>query len=155
MLTSSARLRASRSHPATDLVDRPAGQGDHMKRVKDGGGVGELVIDRVLVATQRIQRGDLDPSLEHLAALVEPRLVHGPRTSRDQIHEPGVDASVLVTSHVDHPGEFLGAALAGADVMPQVLIHPEGGDPGEAGLVGGGAGEDRLDAGPHGPPRGG
>ena len=39
--------------------------------------------------------------------------------------------------------------------MPQVLIHPEGGNPGEAGLVGGGAGEDRLDAGPHGPPRGG
>jgi len=36
---------------AADLVDRVPGQGHHMERVEDGCGVGELVVDGVLVAT--------------------------------------------------------------------------------------------------------
>jgi hypothetical protein len=85
-------------HPATDLVDRPAGQGDHVEGVEHSGGVGEFVVDGVLVAMERIQRGDFHPLLERLAALVEPRLVHRPGPARHQVEQPGVDASVLVTS---------------------------------------------------------
>lgn len=139
---------------AADFIDSPAGESDHMKGVEHCGGVGEFVVDGVLVAPERIQRGDFHPSLERLAALVEPRLVHRARAARHEVQQSRVDASVLVTGQVDHAGEFLRAAPAGADVVPQVLIHAEGGHAREPRLIGGGTGQDRLDAGPHRSPGG-
>jgi hypothetical protein len=124
-----------------------------MKRVEDRGGVGEFVVDGVLVAAERVQGGDLDVGLERRAALVEPGLGHGPGTARDEVEEPSPDASALVTGQMDHAGEFSGPALAGVDVVPQVLVHAQGRDAGEPGLVSGGPLQDRRDTGPHGPPR--
>ena len=60
---------------ATDLIDGVPGQRHDVEGIQHGGGVGEFVIDRVLVAAERVQGGDLDAGLERLPALVEPRLV--------------------------------------------------------------------------------
>ena len=43
-----------------------------MEGVQHAGRVFELVIDRVLAALERVQRRDLDPVAERLAALVQP-----------------------------------------------------------------------------------
>ena len=124
-----------------------------MESIQDSGGVGEFVVDGVLVAVERVQGGDLDPSLERRAALVEPCLVHGPGAAGYEVEQPGSDASVLVTGQVDHAGEFLRAALAGTHVVPQVFVHPEGGHAGEPGLVVGQRRQDGLDRAPHRLPR--
>ena len=66
-------------------------------------------------------------------------------------------ASVLVAGEIDHAGELLRAASAlvdrlGGDVVPDVFVDAQRGDPGEAGLVGGGGFKDRLDRSPQRPP---
>jgi len=43
--------------PATDVVDGMPGQRDHVESIEDGGGVGEFVVDGVLVAVERVQGG--------------------------------------------------------------------------------------------------
>ena len=102
-----------------------------MEGVEDRDGVLELVIDRVLVALERVQCGDLHAVAEALAALGEPVGVGLARAARDEVEEPGSDASVLVTAQVDHPGQLLRASPAvldglGGDVVPDVLIDAQG-----------------------------
>ena len=46
--------------PATDLVDGGGAEFDDVERVEDRDGVGELVVDGVLVAVERVQGGDLN-----------------------------------------------------------------------------------------------
>ncbi len=59
-------------HPAADLVDCGGAELDHVERIEHRGGVLELVVDRILVAVERVQRRDLHPVAEGLAALFEP-----------------------------------------------------------------------------------
>ncbi len=56
-----------------------------------------------------------------------------------------MQASLLVTGQVDHPGQLLRPALAGVAVVPDVLIDPKRGHPGEPCRVGGEALQLRLD----------
>lgn len=60
---------------------------------------------------------------------------------------------MLVAGEVDHPGQLFRAALAGVDVMPDVLVDAEGGDVLEPGLVGRELDELGFDGPPHRLPR--
>ena len=42
-----------------------------------------------------------------------------------------MNTSLLVAGHVDHAGQLLRPTLARVDVVPQVLIDPQRGHPGE------------------------
>src|SRR5699024_4671244 len=57
---------------SADLVHGAESELDGVERVEDSGGVLEFVIDRLLVAVERIQRGDLDAAGEALTACGEP-----------------------------------------------------------------------------------
>ena len=60
---------------AADFVNSLGGELDHVESAEDGGGVGELVVDGVLV--------------------------HGAGSSRDQIEEPRSGVSIRVTGQID------------------------------------------------------
>ena len=69
-----------------------------------------------------------------------------------------MDLALGVAGQVDHPGQLLRAPTAvldrlGGDVVPHVLVDPEDGDVLEAGLIRRCRSQDRLDRGPHRPPR--
>lgn len=123
-----------------------------MKGVQDRDGVLELVVDRVLVPVERVERGDLHVRSEHGPAGLEPVGVRGPGPSRNQVQQPGPHVPALVTGQVDHPGQLLRAALARVHVMPDVLIDTQGRHARVAGLVGGPGLEQRADRAPHGAP---
>jgi hypothetical protein len=57
-------------HPPANIVDDLGGQLDHMEGVEDGAGILELVVDRVLVPVERVQRRDLHASPERRSAVV-------------------------------------------------------------------------------------
>ena len=115
--------------PAPDFVDGGRAEFDDVERVEDRDRVLELVVDGVLVAVERVQGGDLDGAAERVAAGVEPGLVGLPGPARDQVQQPRVEVSVLVTGQVDHPSELFRAASAlvdglGRDVMPDMFVDP-------------------------------
>lgn len=110
---------------------------------------------------ERVQGGYLHRRTERVTALVQPRRVRLPRPAGHQVQEPGPDPHGPVPAgapgQVDHPGQLLRAAPAlfgrlGADVVPHVLVHPEGVHTGEPGLVVGRGLKDRFDRVPHGAP---
>lgn len=133
---------------AAYLVDDLRAELDDVERVQDGGGVGELGVDRGLVATERVQGSDLDPRSEVDAAVEQPVGVGLLRAAGHQVQEPGVHASGLVTGQVDHPGQLLRAALTHVTVVPDVLIDPQGRHTGEPGRVTGQTFELGLDRAP-------
>ena len=118
-----------------------------MKGIQGGGGLGEVVVDGVGVAAERVQGGDLHPGAERLAAAGEPVPEHLPGAPGDQVQEPGMGASLLVTAQIHHARQHRGALLPHAvrGVMPHVLIDAKGGDAGEAGLIGGQLGQEGFD----------
>ena len=138
---------------AADLIDSLGGELHHMKRVQHGGGVGELVVDRVLVATERVQGDDLNAVTERVAAGLQPVGIHGAGASRDQIEQPCPSASVLVTGQIDHARQLFRATLDRADVVHDVFVDTQGGHPDEPGLLSGRSLEDRPDRAPHRRPR--
>ena len=81
---------------------------------KDRDSILELVVDRVLVAMERFQSGDLNPLAERVAAVTKPRLV-GLASGPDLVQQPGPEVSVLVTGQIDHAGELLRPASALVD----------------------------------------
>ena len=58
--------------PATDLVDRGRAEFHDVEGIKHSDGILELVVDSVLVAMERVQRGDLHPLAERVAAVTKP-----------------------------------------------------------------------------------
>jgi len=74
---------------AAALVDGGGGELDDVERVEDRDRVGELVVDGVLVAVERVQRRFLDTVTEYLAAGVEPVAVGLAGPARDQVQQPG------------------------------------------------------------------
>jgi hypothetical protein len=116
---------------AAALIDRGGAELHHMEGIEHSDGVFEVVIDRALVALERVQRGDLHALPERLATRRQPVGVGRPSAARDQVEQPGADASALVTGQVDHPGELLRATAAradglGRDVVPDVFIDAQG-----------------------------
>jgi len=67
------------------LIKGVAGEFDDVKGVEHAGGVLELVINGVLVSLEGVQCRDLDTGAEVFSALGQPVLVHGARSSRDQV----------------------------------------------------------------------
>ncbi len=125
---------------AADLIDGGGAELDDVEGIEHGDGVLELVVEGVLVAVERIEGRDLDAGAEGLVALVEPVGVDGAGPAGHEVEQPGARSSLAVTGKIDHPGQLLRPTTAvldrlGADVMPHVLIDPEGGDAAEAGLV--------------------
>ncbi|MPM79463.1 hypothetical protein SDC9_126497 [bioreactor metagenome] len=94
---------------STDLVDDLGPELHDVESVQDGGRVGEVVIDRCLVAAERVQRRDTDPFAEVVATGGEPVGVGLLRPSRDQVEQTGVDPAGRVASQVDHAGQLLRA----------------------------------------------
>src|SRR5690625_3824181 len=94
-----------------DVINNAGGELDDMKRIQNAGGVFQLVVDRVLVSLERVQRRDLHTLTEDGPACGEPVLVHGARASRDEIQQPC--GSVPVAGEVDHAGEFFRPCLRG------------------------------------------
>ncbi len=138
---------------ATDLVDGGGAELDDVERVQHGRGVFELVVDRGLVAGERVQRCDLHVPSERFAAFGEPGRVGLPGAARNEVEQPGPRLSGAVAAQIDHPGQFLRTELAGVDVMPDVLIDTQRGDVLESGLVGREPLQLGLDSAPHRLPR--
>ena len=116
--------------PAADLIDRGRAELDHVEGVEHRDGVVQLVVDGASVAVEWVQGGDLDAFSERVAAVTQPRRVGLTGAARDQVQEPGPDASVLVAGEIDHAGELLRAAAAlvdglGGDVMPDVFVDAQ------------------------------
>lgn len=78
-----------------------------MERVEDRRGVLKLVVDRVLVAMERVQRRHLDATPEGVATFVQPVGVGLPGPARNEVEQPGSSASGLVTREIDHSGQRL------------------------------------------------
>ena len=91
-------------HSAADFVDHGRAELDDVKRLQHRGGVLELLVDRGLVAAERIQGCHLEPGPERLAALVQPVGVGLFRPARDQVQQAGVDTPVRIAGELDHPG---------------------------------------------------
>ena len=108
---------------AANVIDRSAGELDDVEGVQHAGRVLELVIDRVLVSLERVQRRDLDPLAERLAAFVQPVSVGLAGSAGDEVEEPR--GRVGSAGQVDHPGELLRAAPARVTVVPDVLVHAQ------------------------------
>lgn len=138
---------------AAHLVDRLRAEFHDVERVEHRGGVLELVVDRGLVAREQIKGCDLHVAPEAVAAAFESGRIRLPRPAGYQIQQPRPRLSVLVAAEIDHPGQLLRAALAGVDVMPDVLIDAERGDPIKPGLIGRQRDELGLDSAPHRLPR--
>src|SRR5699024_3294886 len=132
--------------PAADVIDCSPGELHDVERIQHAGGVLELVIDRVLVALERVQRGDLDPLAELVAALVEPVSVGLAGSAEDEVEESG--GGVGAASQIDHPGELLRSAPARVPVVPDVLVHAQDLNALEPGRVVRGPGQDWSDLGP-------
>lgn len=63
-----------------------------------------------------------------------------PAAAGNEVEQPGPGVAVRIRSQVDRPAQFLRATAAllgrlGANVVPDVLIHSEVGDPLESGRV--------------------
>lgn len=137
--------------PAADVIDGRTGELDDMERVQHAGGVLELVIDRVLVSLEQVQRCDLDPLAELIAALVEPVSVGLAGSAGDEVKEPG--SAVGSSSQIDHPGELLRPAPARVPVMPDMFVHAQDLHVLEPGRVVRGLDQDRSNLGPERVPR--
>ncbi len=138
---------------AADLVDRGGAELDDMERVQHRGGVLELVVDRGLVAGERVKSCDLHLPSERVAAFAEPGGVGLPGAARNEVEQPVPRLPGAVAAQVDHAGQLLRAALAGVDVMPDVLVDAEGGDALEPGLIGREPHQFGFDCPPHRLPR--
>ena len=75
---------------ATHLIESVASELDDAKGIQDAGGVLELVINGVLISLEGIQRRDSHPRTEVFAALGQLVLVHGARSSWDQVDSSGL-----------------------------------------------------------------
>lgn len=144
-------------HAASHVVDDLGAKLHDVERVEDRAGVFELVIDGVLEAAERVERRDLHPVAERRAAIVQPRPVRLAGPARDEIEQPRPRAAVDVAGEVDHAGELLRPAPAGADrprgdVVPDVLVHAQHGHVIEPCRVGLGSFQQRPDRVPDGPP---
>jgi hypothetical protein len=64
--------------PAAGVLHRFQPEPDHVEGVEDGDRVGELVVDGVGVAAERVQGGDLHAAGEGLATTTKPTGVGGP-----------------------------------------------------------------------------
>ena len=131
---------------AADVIDRCAGELDDVEGVQHAGGVLELVIDRVLVSLERVQRRDLDLLPEPLTALAQPVAIDRPGPTWDEVEQPrsGVGSS----GQVHHPGERFRPAPARVTVVPDVLVHAQDLHALEPRRVFRGPGQDGLDLGP-------
>ena len=115
-------------HPAPHVIYDCGRQLHYMERVQDRAGVFELVIDGVLVPVERVQRRDLHPLPERLAAFGQPGRVHLPGPARHQVQQPGPHVAALVAGQVDHPGQFFWAPTAFVDGLGRHVMsmgqHP-------------------------------
>ena len=118
----------------THLTWSVASKPDDMEGIEDTGGVLELVINGVLVSLEGIQHRDSHPRTEVFAALGQPVLAYGARSSRDQVQQAG-RGMILPTCQVDDAGEFTRAPEASILVVPHVLIDPQHPHPCETGGV--------------------
>lgn len=74
--------------PAANVIHRRRAELDDVERVEHAVGVLELVIDRVLVSLERVQRRDLDHLPEPLAPLVQAVAVDRPGPAWRQCEQP-------------------------------------------------------------------
>ena len=93
---------------APDVVDDLGAELEDVERVEYRDGVGELVVDGVLIAVERVRRRHLDPSAKRNTTLLEPVGVGIPEPARDQITGPGSGASGLVTTQSTIPVSAFG-----------------------------------------------
>ena len=106
-------------HPPPHVIDHLRGEPDDVEGVQDRAGVFELVVDRVLVPVERVQRRDLDPGPERLAPVDQPGLVGVAGAAGDQVEQPRADhefaCAVGVHREVHHPGQLLRSPAAVLD----------------------------------------
>ena len=72
-------------HTAPDLIESSGPELDDVERVEDCGSVLEFIIDRVLVAVERVQGRDLDAGTERFVTLLQPVRVGRSGPARDEI----------------------------------------------------------------------
>ena len=135
------------------LIKGVASELDDVKGVQHAGCVLELVVNGVLISLEGIQRRDSHPRTEVFSALGQPVLVHGARSSRDQVQQP-CRGMFLLACQVYDAGELTRAPAASVLVMPHMLINSQYLHACEAGGVITSGLQARLDMGPHGIPCG-
>ena len=102
---------------AADLIDDLGAELHDVERVEHRGGVGELVVDGVLVAVERVQARHLDSPAERVTALLQPVGVGLPGPAGAQVQQPRPGPAVAVGGEVDHPGKQLRSATAGVEML--------------------------------------
>lgn len=105
------------------LIKGITGKLDDMKGVEHAGCVLELVVNRVLISLEGIQRRDSHPRTEVFSALGQPVLVHGARPSRHQVHST-LPWNVPSASQVHDAGELTRAPAASVMVVPHASHRP-------------------------------
>lgn len=78
---------------ATSIVDGFDAKFHHVEGIDDRDGVGQLVIDGVLIPTERIECGVLDPGPKPWRLSFEPITVDRPGSARHHIEESSIDAA--------------------------------------------------------------
>ena len=111
-----------------DIIDCAGGKLDDVEDIQHAGGAFQLVIARVLIPLERVQRRDSHPVPEGGAPRVEPVLVHGARASRDEVQQAGYGVSAA--GEVDHAGQFFRPPPARTRVVPDVLVGAQDFDAG-------------------------
>jgi hypothetical protein len=107
---------------AAALVQRVAGQADHVEGVHDRDGVGELFGGRGLEAGEAVHGDHLNRVAPRLGALGQPCLEGLFRAALDHVQQSGWAGALADAGQVDDDGDVL---VAPAGVSPHVLIHAD------------------------------
>lgn len=117
---------------ATADIERITGQPDHVKRIHDGDGVGELFGGGGLEAGEPVHRDHLDPLAPLLGPSGEPLLEHRLRAALDHVQQPCRARLLAGWGEVDDHGHVL---VAEPGVTPDMLVDTDRGHPIEPGGV--------------------
>jgi len=127
-------------HATPDLIDHLGAEPHHVERVEHGDGIWEAVMNRVGVATERVQWGVVDAVDEALGLVVQPGLVVRSGAARNRIQQSGMQASGLVTGQINDDGDGpidpdprrppVGSGCGALSRLPVVGFHSPPAEPG-------------------------
>lgn len=122
--------------PPAGIINGAGGKLDDVESIERAGGVFQLVIDRVLVPLERVQRRDSHPVMEDGVPRVEPVLVNRSRATRHEIQQAG--CRVPPVGETDHAGQLFRPTPARTCIVSHMLINAQGFDTVETSRVRGG-----------------
>ena len=107
---------------APHVVDGLGAELHDMERVKHCGDIFELVIDRVLVAVERVQRRDFDAVAERFAARREPVAIRLPGAS-GHLQQPRPHLAISGWGEIDHASQRFRPSATRVAIWPSILAR--------------------------------